>query len=265
MTKIISWNINSIRARLHLLKKLVSDTKADIICLQETKVINDLFPYQAIKSLGYEHIFIQGMKSYNGVAILSKIPFSYHEVIDICHKSDARHIYVTLQNSNIEIHNIYIPAGGDIADPLLNSKFDHKLNFLKLTTDWFKTHRNKDHKSILLGDLNIAPLPNDVWSHKQLMKVVSHTPIEIEHLKKLQESCAWYDAIRAPIPEDQKLYTWWSYRNKDWKKSNRGRRLDHIWVTPTLQSQIESSSILTCARDWLKCSDHVPVLLQLKG
>ena len=261
MIKILTWNINSVRIRLHLLKQLINDEDPDIICLQETKVETHLFPYQAITTLGYPHIAVCGMKSYNGVAILSKHPFTQHEIIDVCNRNDARHIYITIDD--IEIHNIYVPAGGDIPDVSENSKFAHKLEFLQRSSKWFQEHKNK--KMVIVGDLNIAPLPNDVWSHKQLLKVVSHTPIEVEHLTQLQQSCNWQDVVRKFVPDNEKLYTWWSYRNRDWKKSNRGRRLDHIWITPSLLPNLQHTYILPHARDWQRCSDHVPVILSLNN
>ena len=132
----------------------------------------------------------------------------------------------------VELHNIYVPAGGDIPDPDANPKFAHKLQFLDELTAWFAAERKPREKMIAVGDLNIAPLENDVWSHKQLLTVVSHTPVEVEKLGRLQEAGGFVDAVRHFVPEDQKLYTWWSYRNRDWAASDRGRRLDHIWVTP---------------------------------
>ena len=117
-------------------------------------------------------------------------------------------------------------------------------------------------RCILVGDLNIAPLEHDVWSHKQLLTVVSHTPIEVEHLNAWRDT-AFADAVRHFVPEDQKLYTWWSYRNQDWRRSNRGRRLDHIWVTPDLVPRLLKHDILIDARDWVRTSDHVPVAVEL--
>jgi exodeoxyribonuclease-3 len=116
---------------------------------------------------------------------------------------------------------------------------------------------------ILLGDLNIAPLEHDVWSHKQLLKEVSHTPIEVEKLGKLQQSLDWCDTHREFVDKSEKLYSWWSYRNRDWRKSNRGRRLDHIWVTPNLQEQVNKAWIMKDARDWHLPSDHVPVIIEI--
>ena len=116
---------------------------------------------------------------------------------------------------------------------------------------------------ILVGDLNIAPLEHDVWSHKQLLKIVSHTPIEVEKLTAMQNSIGWVDAMRHFVPADEKLYTWWSYRNNDWRATNRGRRLDHIWVTPPLAGSLKGMQIAQETRDWAPPSDHVPVIVDL--
>ncbi len=109
------------------------------------------------------------------------------------------------------------------------------------------------------GDLNIAPLVEDVWSHKQLLKVVSHTPIETERLQALCHQGGWVDLMRMHIPVPTKLYTWWSYRARDWALSDRGRRLDHIWSSPDLAPFMTDLSIFRAARGWKQPSDHVPV------
>ena len=109
-------------------------------------------------------------------------------------------------------------------------------------------------------DLNIAPLQTDVWSHKQLLKVVSHTPAEVERFERLQASRHWIDVMRRHVPAEEKLFTWWSYRNRDWRASNRGRRLDHIWTTPDLDGAAVSMTVLDETRDWPRTSDHVPVI-----
>jgi exodeoxyribonuclease-3 len=116
---------------------------------------------------------------------------------------------------------------------------------------------------IMLGDLNVAPLETDVWSHKSLLSVVSHTPIEVEKLGRLQEAGLWVDAVRKIIPPSEKLFSWWSYRAIDWNLSDRGRRLDHIWVTPALAPDVADARILRDARGWAQASDHVPVMVDL--
>lgn len=261
MMRIATWNINSLRLRLDNLKRFIQLYHPDIICLQEIKVHDDLFPLEAVKDLGYPHILHHGMKSYNGVAILSKIPFKASIPQSWCRKEDCRHALAILPG-DIALHNFYVPAGGDIPDPKINIKFDHKLNFLDEVTSWFQSPKGKG-RSIILGDLNVAPLEQDVWSHKQLLKVVSHTPIEVEKLSAWQNTRQFVDALRQFIPPEEKLYSWWSYRSPDWTKNDRGRRLDHIWVSPDLKSFLKKGEIVKEMRGWELASDHVPVLIDL--
>jgi exodeoxyribonuclease-3 len=260
--RIVTWNINSIRIRLENLARLNKEVEPDIICLQETKVIDSLFPYNEVKSLGFDYIEISGEKGYNGVAILSKLPLKNIEYIKFAHDTACRHISAII-GDGIELHNLYVPAGGDIPDAKLNDKFAYKLEFMDELHKWFLSKKPSD-KIIIVGDLNIAPLEHDVWSHKQLLSVVSHTPIEVEKMNILQAGLNWIDVPRKFVANNQKLYSWWSYRNRDWKKSDRGRRLDHIWVTPALANNIHNSYILRDARDWPNPSDHVPVIGEFK-
>ncbi len=256
--KIISWNINSVRLRLNLLNKFITLYNPDIICLQEIKVVNDLFPLAEIKNLGYNWVEFDGEKSYNGVCIISKIPLSNIKKIDILEYGQKRYLAVdfTIKNKIYHLHNFYVPAGGDIADINENAKFDHKIKFIDWMINYFS---NKQGSHIMVGDMNIAPLEHDVWSHKQLIKVVSHTPIEIEKMNKLQKTLNWIDAHRKFVDNSQKLYSWYSYRARDPLKSNRGRRLDHIWCTPNLEQNIISSQIYTNYRIEKQPSDHVPI------
>ena len=259
--KIVTWNINSVRLRAETVLRMMRYYNPDIVCLQETKTPDEFFPADAFADAGYGHQHIHGMKSYNGVAILSKHPFLAKDIHHRCGKEDCRHIAARFDG--FEVHNLYIPAGGDIPDAAENEKFAHKLNFVDEMSGWFKKTYKKSDRLVTLGDFNIAPLEHDVWSSKQLKDVVSHTPIEREKIGGMYGSLDWHDAIRHFVPEDEKLYTWWSYRNQDWKKSNRGRRLDHIWVTPPLVDGLRGHDILREARDWDKPSDHVPVMLEL--
>lgn len=259
--RLVTWNINSVRLRLGLIKKLMDDLNPDVLCLQETKVQNIDFPYFFFHEHGYPYIFVEGIKSYNGVAVISKIPLSNNQHHIWCNKHDARHVH-TLLDQEIELHNVYVPAGGDIPDPQVNDKFQHKLQFLDELTHWWKQQEPRQ-RQIIVGDLNVAPLPNDVWSHRQLLNVVSHTPTEVDRLNLLQSTGGWVDVLRQMIPESEKLFTWWSYRNQDWKKSNRGRRLDHIWISPDLLPRLKSANVLAEARDWPQPSDHVPVMIEL--
>src|SRR5690606_14325712 len=131
------------------------------------------------------------------------------------------------------VHNFYVPAGGDEPDPDINPKFRHKLDFVA-EMHGVSAAESTDVASILVGDLNIAPLETDVWSHRQLLNVVSHTPVETEGLERMRKSGGWVDLMRRHIPPEEKLYTWWSYRARDWAASDRGRRLDHVWTSAAL-------------------------------
>ena len=262
--RLVSWNINSVRIRTEPLRRLIEEAAPDIICLQETKTPDELFPREAVEALGYRHLHLHGMKGYNGVAILSRAEFAAPTTRSWCERSDCRHAIVELPGG-IELHNIYIPAGGDLPDPGANPKFAHKLRFLDEVTAWFAAERPAGRKMIAVGDFNIAPLETDVWSHKQLLTVVSHTPVEVERLGAFQRAGGFVDAVRHFVPPEQRLYTWWSYRNRDWAASDRGRRLDHIWVTPPLLGNLAEAKVLRDVRGWDKTSDHVPVLLTIDG
>ena len=263
--RIATWNINSLRLRLGLIGRIVDELNPDVLCLQETKVPDELFPAEGLAQFGYKHVRYRGMKAYNGVAILSRLPLDAHDIgPDWCGKGDCRHIaaMLNLPTGPLEINNFYVPAGGDVADRGVNVKFGHKLDFVSEASTWF-AGRTKLSRTVLVGDLNIAPLEHDVWSHKQLLDVVSHTPVETTGLN-LWRDASFIDAVRHFVPDDQKLYTWWSYRNRDWRVANRGRRLDHIWVTPDLQPALTRHDILVDARDWVQTSDHVPVCVELQ-
>ncbi len=262
--KIATWNINSVRLRIDTVTNMLKEFGPDILCLQETKCPDGAFPEKAFRAAGYEHIAINGQKGYHGVATVSKVPFAKTHAKAFCGKGDSRHVSVTL-NDGTEVHNFYVPAGGDEPDPKVNDKFAHKLDFLDEMTAWFKGRKTKKtNKLVLLGDLNIAPLEHDVWNHKQLLRVVSHTPVEVERLALLQKSHNWIDVARVQIPEPEKIYTWWSYRAKDWAAANKGRRLDHIWVTPALDGKARNLRVLKDVRGWERPSDHAPVIMELK-
>ncbi|MEO0915898.1 MAG: exodeoxyribonuclease III [Pseudomonadota bacterium] len=250
-----TWNINSVRLREALVARLLKEEAPDILCLQECKSPVEKIPFETFSSLGYKHMVARGQKGYNGVAILSKLPIEDAGDRDWVGLGHARHVAARLE-TGITIHNFYIPAGGDVPDREQNEKFGQKLDFLIEMRDAYRSERPE--RSILVGDLNIAPREDDVWSHKQLLKVVSHTPIEVEHLGEVQDAGRWVDVTRQDIPEGL-LYSWWSYRARDWNAADKGRRLDHIWATPDISAAAHGSRILRDARGWEKPSDHAPV------
>jgi exodeoxyribonuclease-3 len=262
--KIATWNINSVRLRIDLVAKFLKSARPDVLCLQETKCPDDAFPLKRFARLGYEHVALNGQKGYHGVAVVSRLPFEATDIQSFCGKTDCRHVSVVLGEraglkEPLTLHDFYVPAGGDEPDSAVNVKFQHKLDFL----DEMRAHKNlrpeKSQRAILVGDLNVAPLEHDVWSHKQMLKVVSHTPIECEKLNAARGAGGWIDAMRVLTPEPEKLYTWWSYRAQDWREADRGRRLDHIWTSDALADRVSKIKIAKDYRGAERPSDHVPV------
>lgn len=257
---ITTWNINSIRLRMPLVERFLMNHQPDILCFQETKVENALFPFASLKALGYDYVVIHGQRGYHGVAIASRLPLMEDNRFDYGNVGQARHISAIFERSGMRIllHNFYVPAGGDDPNPAVNPKFAHKLNFIRSMME-LHVNTGTNTSAILVGDLNIAPLENDVWSHKKMLKIISHTPIETDGLIQTMHRGAWLDLMRQHVPESEKLYTWWSYRTKNWLKADRGRRLDHIWSSTDLGSRLQEIEILKEARGWDRPSDHVPV------
>jgi len=261
MVKIASWNINSVRLRMPIVERFLQEEAPDVLCLQEIKTIEDTFPHKAFDALGYTHRAIHGQKGYHGVATVSRIPlreFSRHDWQD---NGEARHVGVELlgPGKGMVLENVYVPAGGDIPDRELNHKFGQKLDFVDRMSRWAG---KIDRPSLIVGDFNIAPLECDVWSHKQLLKVVSHTPIEVEALQRFKDAHGWVDIGREHIKAPDRYFTWWSYRNKDRHTADRGRRLDHMWASPDLAAQTVGHSFHEGARDWTQPSDHVPLVTE---
>lgn len=258
--RIATWNINSVRLRIGLVQRLLAEVQPDVLCLQETKCPDEHYPEAAFIEAGYPHLHYAGIKGYNGVAIVSRRPLGVPQVHARVGREDARHIVAEVEG--VELHCLYIPAGGDIPDREQNEKFGHKLDFVDELSGWFSGSAAK-RPILACGDFNIAPLEEDVWSHKQLLNVVSHTPVEVEKLTAMQRAGGFTDAIRHFIPPPEKLYSWWSYRARDWAASDRGRRLDHIWVTEPLTPRLKAAQVLRDVRGWERGSDHVPVVLDL--
>jgi exodeoxyribonuclease III len=256
--KIVSWNINSIRLRIEMVVGFLQNHQPDIVCFQEIKCEENLFPYAYCHQAGYEYHYVSGQKSYNGVAIISKTPLSDIDITPVTSDTDgSRFISARLANGVI-LKNYYIPAGGDIPNESDNIKFKHKMDFVRSLI----TTANPQQPQIILGDFNIAPYEHDVWSHKQLLDVVSHTPQEVSALNDFKQAGDFCDIARHFHSDTEKLYSWWSYRAKDWQASNRGRRLDHIWCSRPLVESIKSFTIYKEYRGYEQPSDHVPIAIE---
>ena len=263
--RVATWNINSVRIRAEQIQRFVADHAPDVLCLQEIKCRNGEFPDLAFIEAGLPHLRVNGQKGWHGVAIASRLPLEPGPQLDLCRERHARCVTATV--AGVEIVNLYIPAGGDTPDREANPKFDHKLDFYeRLTSEMGR--RDPNAPLILTGDLNVAPGEHDVWNHRYMSRVVSHTPAEVEAMERLRSSLGFIDLHRAAVPDPQKVFTWWSYRALDFRKSNRGLRLDHLWITPGLK---DAAYRLGCAsarvhdevRAWTQPSDHAPLTADL--
>ncbi|HEY1448595.1 MAG TPA: exodeoxyribonuclease III [Caulobacteraceae bacterium] len=263
--RIATWNVNSVRLRAEQAARFVAEQAPDVLCLQEIKCQAAEFPRQAFADAGLPHIAISGQKGWHGVAIASRLPLEAASPLSVCREGHAR--CVSAKIAGVEIHNLYIPAGGDVPDRAENPKFDHKLDFFaRLTAEM--AARTPGDPLILAGDLNVAPGENDVWNHRFMSRVVSHTPIEVAAMAALKASLSFIDLVREARPEPEKLFSWWSYRAADFRASNRGLRLDHIWLTPGLRDAAfrlgaPAARVHDDVRAWPRPSDHAPVSVDL--
>jgi exodeoxyribonuclease-3 len=259
-----TWNINSVRLRMPLVQRFLKAHQPDILCLQEIKCLNDQFPRRKFINAGYPYQAVHGQKGYHGVAIVSKFPLTDISSRTFNEIDHARHVsaLVDFGRGPLTVHNFYIPAGGDEPDPERNWKFKHKLDFLAEMKTWFGDPFFS-RGQVICGDFNVAPHENDVWSHKQLLKIVSHTPVETAALNELLSgSHGWVDLVRKHVPYEQKLYSWWSYRAPDWAAADKGRRLDHVWSTADVATHCIKAEIFKEYRGLTRRpSDHVPVVV----
>ncbi|MCB2047612.1 MAG: exodeoxyribonuclease III [Novosphingobium sp.] len=260
MVSIATWNINSVRLRIEQVERFLQEHQPDVLCLQEIKCAEDKFPHEPFEKLGYAHRFVHGQKGYHGVATLSRLPASEFSRYDWQDNGEARHVGIELGGAGqgMILENVYIPAGGDVADREVNPKFGQKLDFLERMTRWAE---KIDRPTMITGDFNIAPLECDVYDHKALLKVVSHTPIEVETLGRFQDAHGWVDLGRKHIPAPERNWTWWSYRTY-WQEKDRGRRLDHMWASPDLAAQSRAHRFVEETRRWDQPSDHVPLITE---
>ncbi len=258
MVSIATWNINSVRLRMPLVARFLIEQAPDVLCLQEIKTVAENFPHEEFARLGYIHRAVHGQKGYHGVATVSRIPMREFSRHDWQANGEARHVGVELlgPGHGLVLENVYIPAGGDEPDRDKNPKFGQKLDFLERMTRWSDT---LDRPTLLVGDFNVAPLDCDVYDHKALLKVVSHTPLEVETLGRLRDAHGWIDLGRKHIPAPERNYSWWSYRTY-WQDKDRGRRLDHMWASRELAAQSGAHRLVEETRKWEQPSDHIPLI-----
>ena len=249
---IATWNVNSIRMRLqHLLDWLRSDAP-DIVLLQEIKVTNDIFPYMEIEELGY-NIAVHGQKSYNGVAILSKLPLD--DIKTSLYDEEARYIeaVASCKNGALRVASVYIP-NGQSPD---SDKFQYKLKFFAKLHEHIAELLGLGEVLIVGGDYNVAPQAIDVFDPKGLEGTTCFHPLEREAFRSIT-NLGIYDAWRVSHPEKQQ-FSWWDYRGNGYE-SGKGMRIDHLLLSPQAIDKLQSCEIVEKLRQLEKPSDHAPVI-----
>jgi exodeoxyribonuclease-3 len=250
--RIATWNVNSLRARLELVVNWLQEDGPDVVCLQETKVTDDLFPAEALSGLGYE-VVCTGQRTYNGVAILSRLPLKdvMMALPDAPGEDEKRFIAATIQG--IRVINVYVPNGQEVGSP----KFAYKLAWLSCLQRFLDQMHTPQDALILCGDFNIAPEARDVYDPVALDGEVLFHPDERAAFARFL-SWGLGDTLRLHH-EEAGLYSWWDYRGGAFRR-NLGIRIDHILATPLLAQQCTDVVLARDQRRLPKPSDHIPVI-----
>lgn len=254
--KIATWNVNSINIRIKVMLNWLAETQTDVVCLQETKTVDENFPAAAFKEAGYDAAFM-GQKSYNGVAIISRYPIEdvQNNFIDDDDESPKRLIAATIDG--IRIVNTYIPNGTEI----WTDKFTFKLDWLQRLRRYFDETCDLSKDVLLCGDFNVAPDELDVWSVPVWQGKLHFSKPEraaMHHVKQW----GFVDVFRK-MNGDLQEFSWWNYREGAWQR-NRGLRIDHIWTSPPLANKCTACWIDKAPRALEKPSDHAPVVAEFK-
>lgn len=250
--KIASWNVNSLAIRGPQALAWFAENHIDVLALQETKVHNDKFPHQWFSELGY-HVVYSGQKTYNGVALVSRIPLAdiYIESEDVL---ERRMIAATL--GDIRMINLYVPNGSQPG----SEKFIYKLSWLEKVTQFIAQELQRYPKLVVLGDFNIAPQDIDVHDPIEWLNCIHCTPEERAALANIQ-ALGLHDSFRVLHPEVQS-YSWWDYRAASFRR-NRGLRIDLILISHALLNECHNAEIDAEPRKGERPSDHAPIWISL--
>jgi len=256
--KIVSWNVNSVRARINNIIDYIKQAKPDILLVQEIKTQDENFPYEDFKKIGYEsHVY--GQKSYNGVAIISKIEvknINKNFINDDLKQSRIITGEIIIKGKKINLINIYVPNG----NPVETEKYDYKKNWLKKFISNIRKELTKNSNLIIAGDFNIIPEEIDVYDFKRYEKDALG---KLEIRKKFREliNLGFKDVYRM-INKKKQEYTFWDYFAGSWQK-NYGMRIDHFLLSNNLLNNIVSIKINKNPRSKIKPSDHTPIELEI--
>jgi exodeoxyribonuclease III len=256
--KIISWNVNSVRARIVNILHYIKDSNPDILFLQEIKTQNENFPYQAFKEIGYQS-YSFGQKSYNGVAFLSKSKIesiSNDFIRDKLKQSRIITGEISLKKKQIKLINIYVPNG----NPVDTEKYEYKKNWLTLFNKAVKKELITNSNIIISGDFNVIPEENDVYDSKRYENDALY---KLEIRKKYRELINFgFSDVYRYFNKSKQEYTFWDYFSGSWEK-NYGMRIDHFLVSNNLMDSVKSISINKKPRSKVKPSDHTPIELEI--
>ena len=251
--KIATWNINSIKSRINHVLKWCEVNRPDVLCLQETKCVDEKFPYAKFRAAGYLHIEHLGERAYNGVAILSKLPLTKLQKNLPREKTPAQSRLLAGTIGDIRIVNVYGPHGTSQG----TDKYQFKLDWIARLRKYFDKSFGTDENVILCGDLNVAPHELDVWSVPEWRNKLHFTKLERDAIQDLKK-WGFVDLFRQ-INGDEKEFSWWSNFRNDFEK-DRGLRIDHIWASPGLAERCTDCWIDKDPRGWEHPSDHAPVV-----
>ncbi len=256
MTKIASWNVNSVKARLQHLIRWLGDFDPDVVLLQELKCIEDNFPKLEIEDAGY-NVAVVGQKSYNGVAILSKSPIDTELTALPGDAADEQARYIEAFTGNVRVASIYLPNG----NPIPGEKFDYKLAWLERLYDHVKDLLTGQDVFVLGGDYNVIQRDGDVHDPRAFENDALFQPRSRAALRKIMH-LGLTDAFRATTSETG-LYSWWGYQAGGWPKDH-GVLIDHLLLSPQAADKLITCQIDRTPRGWEKASDHTPIWCDLK-
>ncbi|MEB3272201.1 MAG: exodeoxyribonuclease III [Prochlorothrix sp.] len=264
MTTLATWNVNSIRTRLEQVCSWLQSNPVDVLCLQETKVMDDQFPRAELEALGY-HCHISGQKSYNGVALLSRSPLSEVRAgfspvlgIDRVRDFDDQKRVISGKLGNLRILNLYVPNGSSLE----SEKYPYKLEWLSLLRDYVAQTLAEDPELHICGDFNIALEDRDIHDPVGKDQRVMATPAEREALQRVLD-LGFRDVFRR-FNRSGEQFSWWDYRSGSFAK-NKGWRIDHHYLSLAAYDRAVACHIDKAPRSWEKPSDHAPVVLQLNA